>query len=63
MRALLVTGPGTWASAVGVGSIVVVHGLSCSVACGILLDQESNPLPCGTTRKAQKIIGCSHSNF
>ena len=27
------------------GSIVVAHGLSCSVACGILLDQGSNPYP------------------
>ena len=31
----------------GMGSVVVVHGLSCSEACGIFLDQESNlcPLP------------------
>ena len=27
------------------GSAVVAHGLSCSVACGILLDQGSNPCP------------------
>ena len=27
------------------GSVVVVHGLSCSVACGILLHQDSNPHP------------------
>ena len=27
------------------GSVVVVHGLSCSVACGIFLDQGSNPCP------------------
>ena len=26
----------------GVGSVVVVHGLSCSAACGIFLDQGSN---------------------
>ena len=26
------------------GSIVVVHGLSCSTACGIFLDQGSNPM-------------------
>ena len=30
---------GTWAS------VVVVHGLSCSVACGIFLDQGSNLCP------------------
>jgi len=40
---------GTWASVVGApglwstGSIVVAHGLSCSEACGIFLDQESTP--------------------
>ena len=28
-----------------VGSAVVAHGLSCSMACGILLDQGSNPCP------------------
>ena len=27
------------------GSVVVVHELSCSAACGILPDQESNPCP------------------
>ena len=27
------------------GSVVVVHGLSCSVACGIFLDQGSNLCP------------------
>ena len=27
------------------GSVVVVHGLSCSAACGIFLDQRSNPCP------------------
>ena len=26
-------------------SVVLVHGLSCSVACGIFLDQELNPRP------------------
>ena len=25
------------------GSVVLVHGLSCSAACGIFLDQGSNP--------------------
>ena len=28
-----------------VGSVVVAHGPSCSVACGILPDQGSNPCP------------------
>ena len=28
-----------------VGSVVVAHGLSCSTACGIFLDQGSNPCP------------------
>ena len=27
------------------GSVVVAHGLSCSPACGIFLDQGSNPCP------------------
>ena len=27
------------------GSVVVAHGLSCSAACGIPPDQESNPCP------------------
>ena len=27
------------------GSVVVAHGLSCSVACGIFLDQGLNPCP------------------
>ena len=27
------------------GSVVAAHGLSCSVACGIFLDQGSNPRP------------------
>ena len=40
---------GTWASAIvacglqSAGSVVVAHGPSCSAACGILLDQGSNP--------------------
>ena len=39
----------TWASVVVVsrlqstGSIVVAHGLSCPMACGLFLDQGSNP--------------------
>ena len=27
------------------GLVVVMHGLSCSLACGIFLDQGSNPCP------------------
>ena len=27
------------------GSVVLVHGLNCPVACGIFLDQKSNPCP------------------
>ena len=27
------------------GSVVVLHGFSCSVACGIFPDQELNPFP------------------
>ena len=27
------------------GSVIVVHGLSCPVACGIFPDQGSNPCP------------------
>ena len=27
------------------GSVVVAHGLSCSAACGIFPDQDSNPCP------------------
>ena len=35
-----------WAWALGpTGLIVVAHGLSCSPACGIFLDQGSNPCP------------------
>ena len=29
----------------GLGSVVVVHGLSCSTACTIFPDQELNPCP------------------
>ena len=42
---------GTWASVAvarrlwSSGSVVVVHGLSCSAACGIFLDQGSNQCP------------------
>ena len=28
-----------------VGSVLVAHGLSCTTACGIFLDQVSNPCP------------------
>ena len=31
-------------SSCGVGSVVVAHGLSCSVACGIFPDQGSKPV-------------------
>ena len=34
---------GSWA--LEAGSVVVAHGLSCSVACGIFPDQGSNPCP------------------
>ena len=36
--ALVVVTPGLWST----GLIVVVHELSCSMACGIFLDQGSN---------------------
>ena len=49
------SGPGVWASHCGAslvehrlqsaGSVGVVHGFSSSLACGIFLDQESNPCP------------------
>ena len=34
--------PGLWST----GSIVVVHGLSCSMACGIFLDEGSDRVSC-----------------
>ena len=34
----------TWALGL-MGSVIVAHGLSCSTACGIFLDQELNPCP------------------
>ena len=35
-----------WLVAVGpLGPAVVAHGLSCPTACGIFLDQGSNPCP------------------
>ena len=40
-RPLLLRGTGSRHA----GSVVVAHGLSCSAACGILLDQGSNPCP------------------
>ena len=51
---------GTWASVVTadaqysrlVGSVVVVHGLSCSALCGIFLEQGSNPCPLLTNQQA-----------
>ena len=40
------SGCGVWAQELWLaGSVVVVHGLSCSAACGIFLDQGSNPCP------------------
>ena len=41
MRASVVVARGLQSA----GSVVVVHGLSCSAACGIFLDQDSNPCP------------------
>ena len=35
----VVTVPGLWST----GPVVVAHGLSCSMACGIFLDQGSHP--------------------
>ena len=29
----------------GTGSVIVAHGLSCCMSCGIFLDQELNPCP------------------
>ena len=40
-RPLLLRGTGSRCA----GSVVVAHGPSCSVACGILPDQGSNPCP------------------
>ena len=39
LQGSVVVVPRLWST----GSIVVVHGPSCSVACGIFLDQGSNP--------------------
>ena len=39
MRASVIAAPGLQST----GSVVVVHGLSCSVACGIVPDQGANP--------------------
>ena len=36
-----IVAPELWST----GAVVVVHGLSCSVACGIFPDQGSNPYP------------------
>ena len=38
---LLLRSTGLWSA----GSTVVAHGLCCSAACGIFLDQGSNPCP------------------
>ena len=37
------SGCGSWALSRAQAQVVVVQELSCSVACGIFLDQESNP--------------------
>ena len=55
------------------GSVVIAHGLSCSMVCGIFLDQGSNPCPLHwqviviyrTTREAQThflSLKCFHIN-
>jgi len=41
MQALVIAVPGIYST----GSAVVVHGLSCPTACGILPDQRLNPCP------------------
>ena len=41
VRTSVVVAPGLQSA----GSVVVVHGLSCSVACGIFPDQDSNLCP------------------
>ena len=41
MQASVVVAHGLWSA----GSVVVVHGLSCSAACGLFPDQSSNPCP------------------
>ena len=41
LRPLLLRSPGSR----GAGSVIVAHGPSCSVACGIFPDQGSNPCP------------------
>ena len=50
-RRVVFSSYGTWVSVVvacrlqSTGSVVVAHRLSCSVTCGIFLDQGSNPCP------------------
>ena len=39
--ASVVVAHGLWSA----GSVIVVHGLSCSTACGIFPDQDLNPCP------------------
>ena len=57
--------------AVIVGSVIVAHGLSCSTACGIILDQELNPCPLHWQadsyplchkRKYCLLVLCTHKN-
>ena len=47
------------------GSVVVAHGPSCSVACGILPDQGSNPCPLHWQADSQPLRhqGSPHSRF
>ena len=44
-RPLLLRSTGSRRAGAGAGSVVVAHGPSCSVACGIFPDQGSNPCP------------------
>ena len=49
-----------------VASFVVEHGLSCSVACGIFLDQDQTHVPCTGGELAQQspaVLLCSHYDF
>ena len=54
---------GTWASVVvacglqSAGSVVVVHRVNCSAACGIFLDQGLNPCPL-TSQLLKVILRC-----
>ena len=45
------------------GSVVVVHGLSCSAACGIFPDQGSNPCPLHWQADSQPLRHQGSPNF